>query len=83
MQRRVEANQLDAALYSFVDQQLFQNLIEKAELSDMDDILAAAEARSPAVNYVASRVFHKLIYRTLLKRERRMRSRRNHGSKLT
>jgi hypothetical protein len=83
MQRRVEANQLDAALYSFVDQQLFPNLIEKAGLSDMDDIPAAAEARSPAVKYVASRVFHKLIYRTLLKRERRMRSRRNHGSKLT
>ena len=48
MERRVEANQLDAALYSFVDQQLFPNLIEKAGLSGMDDIPAAAEARSPS-----------------------------------
>ena len=79
----VEANQLDAGLYSFADKQLFPALIEKAGLSDMDVLQTVAETRSPAVNYIASRVFHKLVYRTLLKRERRKSLRLENDSKLS
>lgn len=81
--RIVEANELDAALYSFVDQQLFSALIEKAGLSDMDVLPTAVQVRLSAVKYVASRIFHKLVYRTLLKRERRKRLRLEHDSKLS
>ena len=83
IERMVEANQLDAGLYSFVDKQLFPALIEKAGLSDMDVLPTVAEIRSPAVKYIASRVFHKLVYRTLLKRERRKSLRLENDSKLS
>ncbi|MGI9263518.1 MAG: hypothetical protein ACR2QU_01230 [Gammaproteobacteria bacterium] len=81
--RFASVNRLDTELYSFVDQVLFPRMVARAGLSNRDYEQAASPSDWPAPKYIANRLFHKLVYRTFLKHERRKRSRLRHDSRLS
>lgn len=67
-----EANRLDQKLWDFVADELFPELAQRAGVSETGPLPALSPAAFPW-RYHASRLYHRLVYRPLLKRERRRR----------
>lgn len=72
MARVAEANRLDAELYAWVAAQLFPRLLARAGVTDAAPLPGLPPGR-PAPCFVACRLWHKLVYRPLLKGARRRR----------
>jgi hypothetical protein len=68
-----ETNQLDQRLWDYVSGELLPSLAEKARVSRSEPLPSLGPISFPW-RFHASRVYHKLVYRPLLKRERRLRA---------
>jgi hypothetical protein len=68
-----EANQLDQRLWDYVSDDLLPELAQKAGVSRSEPLPSLGSLSFPW-RFHASRVYHKLVYRPLLKRERRLRA---------
>lgn len=67
-----EANKLDRRLWEFVEGELFPRLAERAGVDPSNPVACARQAGFPWRFHV-SRLYHRVAYRSLLKRERRRR----------
>jgi hypothetical protein len=68
-----ESNRLDQRLWDYVSEDLLPSLAEKAGGSRTEALPSLGPLSFPW-RFHASRVYHKLVYRPLLKRERRIRA---------
>ena len=68
-----KANRLDEALYRFVDEELLPAQIARAGGVTDAPLPRYAPGRPPPLRFVMSRLYHRGIYRSALKRERRRR----------
>lgn len=72
MERIRDANRLDQQLWEYVSRELFPALVDRAGVSIAGPLPVLPRTAVPW-RFHASRVYHKLVYRPRLKRERRRR----------
>lgn len=75
-----EANHLDIELYRYVDEELLPSFRRAAGVRRIEPLPAMADGGVPPWRFVVSRLNHRLVYRQMLKRERRKRGYRRPGS---
>ena len=70
-----ETNRLDRALYRYVETELLPAAAARAGIRDASPLPTYGARRPPPWPFVASRLYHRLVYRQRLKRARRQRAR--------